>query len=356
MNILYLIHYAGAAGTEKYVETLMAAAGREGHVCHLGYTVAGGLSESVQCAGFPVLQLDMRPRRIISAAVELAEYCREHSIGVIHAQFPRENVIALLAKRQCPGLRVVFTSHLTIRQGLHWRLLNRMLTPGNHRVIAVCRQGVPVLRRNGVCPARIQVIPNGIDAGLPMERQDVVRQEFGLPPGAFVFLTVGRFAPEKGYLWLMDVLARLRELSDKPFVCLMAGQGEEFEAVTAKIARRGLEKHVIQAGFRSDVPRLLASSDAYVSSSLREAMSFSILEAMAAGLPLAVTEAGAGEELAQGCGFAAKPGDTETMAHHLRTLLEDPALCRRLGQKAREKVCRDYNLDSTLQQTLESYG
>lgn len=355
MNILYLINFAGAAGTEKYVENLMTAAGREGHRCHLGYAVPGALSEWAQGNGYPLLQLDMRPRRLFAAARELADYCREHAVEVIHAQFPRENVIALLAGRRCPGLRVVYTGHLTIPQGLPWRLLNRLLTPRNHCVIAVCRQGERVLRANGVCPARIRMIPNGVAADAAPERRNRIREEFGLSEETFVFFTAGRYAPEKGFFWLLDVLSRLREMSARSFVCVIAGTGEEYDAVAAEIVRRGLESTVLQAGYRRDVPELLASADAYVSSSLREAMSFSLLEAMAAGLPLAVTDVGAGAELAAGCGFAVSPGDTESMARGLAQLLEDEALCAHLGRKAREKVCRDYDLAACIRQTLESY-
>ena len=356
MNILYLINFAGAAGTEKYVETLMAAAGREGHRCHLCYAIPGALSEKIRQAGYPVLQLDMRPRRLFAAAAQLADYCRENAVEVIHAQYPRENVIALLAARKCPGLRVVFTSHLTVHQGMLWNYVNRIFTPQNHCVISVCRQGVELLKENGVCPDKIRVIPNGIHAGPVPRRQNVIREEFGLSPETVVLFTAGRYAPEKGFFWLLEVLSRLRDKSDVPFVCLIAGTGEEYGAIAAEIRRRGLDKNVIQAGFRSDVPALLASADIYVSSSLREAMSFSILEAMAAALPLVVTDTGAGAELAEDCGFAVAPGDTEAMARDLLRLMTVPDLRLRLGRTARQKVCRDYDLDILIQQTLDSYA
>jgi len=356
VNILYLINYAGAAGTEKYVENLMTTAGRKGHRCHLAYCVPGALSKSIQQVGYPVLQLDMRPHRVLAAAKKLAAYCQQQDIQVIHAQYPRENVIALLAKRRLPTLRVVFTSHLTVRQGRLWNYVNRKQTPHNHCVISVCRQGVELLKENGVCPERIRVIPNGISPA-SVEKKNVIRQEFGLSPETFVMVTMARYAPEKGLGWLLEALARLKERTVRPFVCLIAGTGEEYDAIGRKIQELGLGSHVIQAGYRTDGAALLASADAYVSSALyNEAMSFAILEAMGAALPLAVTDVGAGAELAKDCGFVAAPGDTETMAENLRRLVEDDALCCRLGAAAREKVCRDYDLDTVIQKTLDSYA
>lgn len=356
MNILYLINYAGAAGTEKYVENLMAAASCEGHRCYLVYGVPGPLSEKCRQAGHPTLQLDMRPRKVLSAAGKLARYCREQGVEVIHAQYPRENVIALLAKEKNPSLRVVFTSHLTVRQGRIWNYVNRALSPRNHCIISVCRQGVDLLRENGMCPEKIRVIPNGIRAGAEPVRSNAIREEFGLSADTFLFITMARYAPEKGLGWLLDVLSRLKELSSRPFACVIVGDGDAFEDIGGKIRQRRLEDSVIQAGFRQDTAELLTSADAYVSSALyNEAMSFAMLEAMGCALPLAVTQVGAGEELADGCGYVAAPGDTETMAKNLQMLLEDGVLCRRLGRAAREKVCRDYDLDALVQQTLECY-
>ena len=356
MNILYLINYAGAAGTEKYVENLMAAASREGHRCHLAYCVPGLLSEKIQQAGYPVLQLDMRPHKVLTAAGILADYCRKQGVELIHAQYPRENVIALLAKGRNPALKVVFTSHLTVRQGRAWNYVNHALSPRNHCILSVCQQGVDILRENGMCPEKIRVIPNGIRAGAEPVRRNIIREEFGLSEETFVFITLARYAPEKGLGWLLEVLSRLKELSARPFVCVIVGDGDEFEDIGIKIQERGMADRVIRTGYRRDAAELLSSSDAYVSTALyNEAMSFAILEAMGCALPLAVTDVGAGRELADGCGFVASPGDTETMARHLQTLLEDGSLYRRLGQAAREKVCRDYDLDALLQQTLESY-
>ena len=73
MNILYLISFAGSAGTEKYVENLMGIAAREGHRCHLGYCVPGPLYEKAERAGYPTLRLNMSPRRVPAAALQPAD-------------------------------------------------------------------------------------------------------------------------------------------------------------------------------------------------------------------------------------------------------------------------------------------
>ena len=356
MNLLYLINYAGGAGTEKYVENLMRLYTARGHACHLVYGEAGALSRKAAAAGWPSLRLDLRPSRGLTAARRLADYCRANSIQVIHAQYPRENVIAVLSRLFCPSTRVVFTSHLTIDQGRKWRYVNQVVTPRDAAVIAVCTRGAELLRQNGVCPDRIRVIFNGVEPRPLPPRQNVIRREYGLGEDCFIFVTLARYAPEKGLGFLLESLSLLKRWTDRPFVCLIAGEGEEYETIRERIKALGLDKQVIRTGYRTDTEALLCSADAYVSSSLRnEAMSFAILEAMSCGLPLAVTDVGAGGDLAEGCGYVCLPGDTEGMAENLYALLNDRERSRALGQQAYSRAVTEFDLTRQAEDLLTVY-
>lgn len=346
MRILYLISYAGKAGTEKYVLDLMRLYAARGHDCRLAYWQAGELSDTAAREGFGTLQLDMSPARMLSAAGKLARWCRENAVDVIHAQYPRENVIAVLSRLKRPETRVIFTSHLTIDQGRKWYYVNKMITLGDAAVVAVCRRGAEILRRNGVRPDRIRVVQNGVPPGPLPPRQDVIKREFGLGQDCFVFVSFARYAPEKGLFTLLTAVSRLREKTHRPFACLIAGDGEEYEAVGRRIAELGLEDTVIRAGYRTDTRALLCSADAYVSAALyNEAMSFSVLEAMSCGLPLALTDVGAGAELAEGCGFVSGPGDAEGLAENMAALMADPERRLALGRAAYRRASEEFNLE-----------
>ena len=158
MNILYLINYAGKAGTEKYVLNLMHILSGQGETCHLAYNVPGQLSETVSAEGFPCFRFEMSTKKALSAAKRLAGYCRENSIDVIHAQYPMENVIAILSKLFYRKVKVVYTSHLTIYQNAKWKILNRIFTPFDHRIIGVpsgCGHNGGKRRKKGPHPRRI---------------------------------------------------------------------------------------------------------------------------------------------------------------------------------------------------------
>lgn len=356
LNILYLISYAGKAGTEKYVENLMRTYSAQGHRCFLAYMDGGELAEKAKELGCGVFRLDLRASRTLTAARRLARLCAENDIDVVHAQYPRENVIAVLSRLFRRETRIVFTSHLTVRQSVLWRALNRFLTPHETACIAVCTQGANLLRENGVKKEKIRVIFNGVEPKPLPPRRNVIREEFSLPEERFVFLTMARYAPEKGLFFLLDALARLKERTEKPFACLIAGDGELFDAVGEGICKRGLEENVIRAGYRTDAAALLCSADAYVSSALyNEAMSFAALEAMECGLPLVMTDVGAGADLASGCGVCVTPGDVSALCEALHRFMTDDAYRRACGENARRRAVTEFDLTRQTQELLALY-
>ncbi len=359
MNVLYLINYAGKAGIEKYVENLSRLGPPAGVTPYLAYSVPGPLSEKLAAAGVPSLRVSLEWKNALDAARRLAAYCRENGIEVIHAQCPRENIIALLAKRHLPELRVVFTDHFTRSVGFAWKLLYRFFTPRNHCCIAVCREGRRVLTENGCDPKKITVIYNGIEPGPAPERSDKLRRELGLSEDCFPILCLARYDPEKGLDFLVRSMKRLREKTDRPFCCAIAGDGPLMEEIRAEIVDAGLEREVRMLGYRRDVPELLGSAELYVcSSKCNEAMSFAILEAMDAGLPLVVTDVGGNRDLAETdleCGTVVPYGDEEAFADAVYRLMEDGELRRRWSAAAREKAETVFNLDQLALDVFRTY-
>ena len=357
MNILYLINFAGKAGTEKYVSNLMHILSAKGEKCHLAYAVDGKLSADMENEGFPCIQINMS--KTLSAAKRLAKYCRDNKIDVIHAQYPKENIIALLSKLFYSKVKVVYTNHLTIDQGIKWKILNRIFTPFDHRVIAVCRQGADIMRGNGVCKRRIQVIYNGV---FPSEERIIDRsfaREFNVPDDAFVMSIMARYEVEKGLPFLLASLAKLKRKTDKPFVCFIAGDGSQFDEFAMMTSNSGMAENIIQLGFRQDGDRMLKSSDLYLNtSSKNEAMSFAILEAMNAGLPLVVTDVGGNRDLAETntvCGKVLKYGDKEGFSDAILEIMESEKLQKELSDNALKKVKTEFNLEKLANDVFETY-
>src|SRR5437870_13729544 len=112
-------------------------------------------------------------------------------------------------------------------------------------------------------------------------------------------------------------------------------------------ARRNLNNRLIFTGERSDVPAVLQESTLSVLPSLSESFSNSLLESMAAGLPVVATNVGGNPEVVNDGenGVLVAPADPAALSRAIAQLLESPDLRRRLGQAAREKVARQYSIE-----------
>ena len=358
MNVLYLINYAGSGGSERYVELLARYYHNSKASCGLCYNVDGPLVDKLKALGIPVHQLPMRNPLDLAAAKALAALVRREGYDVIHAQYPRENYIAILAKLFGCKAKVVFTSHLISEQPAVWRLMNRVFTPRNHAVLTVCTYGREVLERGGVAKDKIRIVFNGVDAAAAPKRDRTVLSEFGIGDEEKVITILTRFSEEKGVPFLLRSIAKLQAKTTVPFRLLLVGTGPDFDRDRLLVPELGIEDRVVLTGFRSDTAALLAASDIYLNSSSSEAMSFAILEALGAGLPLVLTDVGGNPELVntgEVSGLLVPYGDEEAYAAAIARLLEDDALRARYAAAARAKAEREFGLYNLLDELYKIY-
>lgn len=198
------------------------------------------------------------------------------------------------------------------------------------------------------------VIPNGIELpGLPTATERLAaRARLGLHSDDFVVGIVARLTAEKAHDVLFDAVAKLAP-SHLRLRLVVVGGGTR-EPQLRELARElGIADRVIFTGLRRDVPELLGGFDVSCLSSVREAAPISVIESMAAGLPVVATGCGVvpdmvadGEE-----GFIVPVNDSGAMANRLARLAADPALRAALGARARARAERDYRIEAT----AESY-
>lgn len=358
MKVLYLINYAGSGGSERYVELLIRYYHGSKAQCGLCYNIDGPLVEKMKKLGIPVYRLPMKSPLDLGAAKKLATLCRTEGYDVVHAQYPRENDIAILAKYFGCRAKIVFTSHLIMEQPPLWRILNRFFTPKNHAVLTVCTYGRQVLERGGVAKDKLRIVFNGVDAAAAPVRDRRVLQEFGIGDEELVITILTRFSEEKGVPFLLRSIAKLKERTQIPFRLLLVGTGPDFDRDQELVSQLGIDDKVVLTGFRSDTGRLLAASDIYLNSSSSEAMSFAILEAMGAGLPLVLTDVGGNPELVNTgtvSGLLVPYGDEDGYADAIRQLLEDDALRSRFAAASRAKAEREFDLYHLLDKLFEIY-
>ncbi len=359
LKVLYLINFAGKAGTEKYVYNLIEKYHGSSAECFMVYNIEGPLCDRIRELGIMPKRIEMKNPFDIKAAKELAAYCRENEIDVIHAQYPRENYIALLARHYYKKIRVIYTSHLTVRNNAVWKLMNRLMTPKNHKVIAVCNYGKEVLVANGIPKDKIEVIFNGVSPAEVKQPSAEFKRSLGVEDDCFVISILARYEALKGLDFLIEGIARLKELTDKKFALLIAGDGELYDEIGELIKAKKLEGIVLQLGFRSDSAAILAVSDLYINSSQHEALSFAMTEALLHGLPIVATNRGGNPDIVSpenNCGALVEYGDSEALAKAMCEYIEDNEKLERESKNARKAAEELFNLDKLLDYTLKMYN
>ncbi len=357
LRVLFLINHAGNGGSEKYVYNLVQAYEGNGAKCFFVYNEAGKLSEQMQELNIPSFHLMMRNPFDFSAAKQLAKLCRENKIDVIHAQYPRENYIALLSKRYYKNPRVVYTCHLMAPTPAWYKPLNRWMSKKNHRIIAVCNPMRAHLISIGMRAEKIRVIYNGI-LPKPERASGGIRKALSIPEDAFVITTLARYDRVKRLDLLTEAVHKFKQITDKPFRVLYVGDGDLFDEVKAQIQNLGLENEVLQLGFRTDTDDILSESDLFVNASENEALSFAILEALSHALPVVATNIGGNPDILSpehDCGILVEFGDTEEMANAFLRLQEDKVLYDRCSANAQTAANTVFNLKNILEDTFAVY-
>jgi glycosyltransferase involved in cell wall biosynthesis len=206
----------------------------------------------------------------------------------------------------------------------------------------------------------IDVLPNAVDASiipqLSRDEKGSLRRELVGDAERTLVLSVGRLTPQKGFDHLLQAFARVHEAH--PSVALViAGDGRQRESLAAQIRALGLDGHTFLLGQRDDVPRLLAVTDIYVNSSLLEGTPVSILEAMAAGLPIVATSVGDTPYLLESnTGILVPPSDPEKLADALNALLSNSARRDALGKSAKAHVEKDHSPQAWTRNLLTFYS
>jgi glycosyltransferase involved in cell wall biosynthesis len=191
----------------------------------------------------------------------------------------------------------------------------------------------------------------GIRAGTCSARRTVVIRNA-------VSLDVPRARHERSRPLLVSVARALAALPAESFDALIVGGGPDRAALEDELRRLGLEHRVRLAGERPDVPDLLAAGDVFVLSSRSEGLPVSVLEAMAAELPVVASRVGGLRELVvdDETGFLVTPGSSRDLAAALERLIKDPDLRRRMGAVGRVRAETEFNLNSFRRAHLELYA
>lgn len=197
--------------------------------------------------------------------------------------------------------------------------------------------------------ADIVVIGNGVDGSLFRPRSAQPR-EAARPVD---ILTVGRLIERKGHRYLLEAGAELRRRGYDAFRLTFTGTGDSEDELKALSRGLGLEKHVRFAGYlaREEVIACYEGADLFALPSFNEGMSIALLEAIAAGLPVVVTDTGGTAEVVRGNGLVVPWADAVALADALARLIDSPRLREEMGSRS-EEIAKEFSWEEVSRQYL----
>jgi glycosyltransferase involved in cell wall biosynthesis len=315
------------------------------------------LDRELEEAGIGVLALGRRSTLDLLAWRPLVSLLRD-GVDVVHAHMFGSNVWGTVLGRLSGVPVVVAHEHTWSFQGRPLRrFLDRELVARWADVfVAVSGEDRrKMIEVEGVDPAKIRLIPNGIPSPANGAVADV-RAELGIEPGAPVLGVVCELRAQKALEVLFEAAALL--LAEFPTLkVLVAGDGPERARLEEDARRLGVADTVLFLGIRRDVPAVLAAVDVAVLSSDYEGSPLSVMEYMAAAKPVVSTRVGGVPELVQEDvhGLLVEPRDPEALAEAVARLLRDPALAKRLGAEGRKRQQREFSLEAMVGRIEDLY-
>lgn len=249
---------------------------------------------------------------------------------------------AMLQSRPAPGVRLMKAG---LRFASHYQAISSRIAR--------------LLVERGFEERKVRCIPNGVDAlrFATLSRDEARRRELcGEARLAGVF--IGRLEPVKGLTALVEAWARVFG-PRRDVVLLVVGEGSEGERLEERCRELGIEAQVRFVGPDDEVERYLAVADFGLLPSLSEGLSNTLLETMAAGLPVLGSRVSGTEDFVRPgeTGWLFEPGDEAGLEAALREVAEQPpAELRRMGLQARRQVLARASIAAVGAQLSELYG
>jgi len=338
---------------------------KRGHTVLLACPPDSRLAGEAHRSGIETSTADIRGYVHPLLVLRLARMLRRRNIDLIHCQLSKD-IATMVPSMRLSGSRLPVLLSKRVGSSLNKKDLFHQLTYSQvSRVLAI--SGVihrNILDTTPVSPDRVLTLHDAVDtARFSPARVDrrTVRRAFGIGDDEVLVGFVGRFSPGKGHEELIEAVDILRHDRGR-FRVLIVGEasyGEEgYERkIRQMTASRGLDRVVTFAGFRDDMPDVMASFDLLAFPSHAESFGVVLIEAMAMERPVVATNCdGVLDIVVDGItGIFVHPRDAGELAAGIRTLLNDPVLRERMGKAGRRRVLEMFDQQTQIDRLEEIY-
>ena len=372
-KILYFITQSEYGGAQRYVFDLAdnlkkdfevaVALGEQGKDGKLAKKLE---ENNIKYYIIPHLKRSISPLNEILAFFEISKLIKNYQPNIIHLNSSKISILGSLAglfiKLKIKNLKIIYTVHgwvfnEPLPAPVKWFYLwaEKFTAKFKDKIICVSESDRQVALKYKIAPVeKLITIHNGLAPVNFYTREEALPLLAKERAGGEVFIgSIGNLYKTKGFEYLIEAAGILTHKLNTPATFIIIGEGKEREALKNLIAKYNLKNNFILAGSIDEAARLLPAFDVYVCSSVKEGLSYTLIEAMQAGRPIVATAVGGNPEMIENekTGLLSKPADARDLAEKIKTLLNNKTLALELGQNAKAKAMAEFGLEKMVEQT-----
>ena len=367
-TLVFIITKSNWGGAQRYVFDL-ATAMRDTFSVKVILGGDGPLAEKLKAGGIEVITIPELGRDVnfikdLKSGWKIFRALRKIKPDIVHLNSSKIGGVGSLASRLAFVPRIIFTAHgwafnedrspfqKNIILFLTWLTLL-----WSHKTIAVSEaikrqvQYLPFVRN------KIAIIPLGI-APVSFFEKEEARLKLGIKsdPETQVIGSIGELHPIKGHVYAIEAVADLIGKGRKLYYTIVS-EGSYRPVLEKKITDLNMKDHILLAGFIPDAARYLKAFDIFLFPSLSEASGYTAIEAGMAGLPVVASAVGGVPEIIDdmSSGILIQPKKPGEIAAAIELLLDKPELSHKYGTALREKISKEFSMETMARKTQEVY-
>lgn len=362
-KILYIITQSEWGGAQKYVFDLSRSLKDEFDVA-VAFGGRGKLKgrldeENIRNFNLKSLVREINPWKDFWGFWEIYRLIKEEQPDIVHTNSSKAEILGNLAAALAKTKRIIHTAHgFVFNEPMNrWKRsfyvsLESLANRFTSFIICVSDYDRDKALLHRIAPdSKLITIHNGIETkNFSQSEKDPTQKA-----GKFIAITVANFYPTKGLPYLIEAASILSsKINDLVFWIL--GDGKERKFLERLIRHHKLE-NVKLLGFKNDSFEYLNKSDIFILPSVKEGFPYTILEAMAAGLPIVATRVGGVPEIIteDENGFLVPPADSQALAEKISILRESYPKRSDMSQKNRRKVSELFSSEKMIEKTRRIY-
>ncbi len=375
MKILYVITKSNWGGAQRHVYDLAVGMKAKNHQVIVALGGNGILRKKLEDAGIKTHAInamgrDIKLKNDAMSLKEIFSIIHREKPDVLHLHSPKAAGLGSVVGRILRIKSIIYTVHgwtfnedrpfyqKFIIAGVSW--LTMLLA---HKTILLSKREYEQTLHFPLVREKLVLIPLGIKPQIFMSidgSRQVISKQIGMDLSTMnkktIVGTIAELHPNKGLNYLLDAVASI--IPNHPNVlCLIIGDGQEYENLQKTIAEKGLGENIKLLGYMDEAAHYIKAFNIFVLSSVKEGLPYVLFEAGFASLPTIATTVGGIPEIIEDMksGVLVQPKNNKELTHALSFMIEHPSMRRQYGAALRESVIQKFSLDKLLTSINDLY-